>query len=185
MEAFILQGKARGVFENRAVILTPGETAMYRLAKEMPDGTIIGARGPHGVFAPESALNTWFRTAYEERFGTAPTYPSYKMMQAILGLKSAMEKAAGGKDGIPDKDATIAAFENLTFSTPSGEVRMTLGKGHQAVQPVAYGTYQFDKASGKPQLVDVVTYAADCVNPPDGVSSMEWIKGGFKGAKCE
>jgi branched-chain amino acid transport system substrate-binding protein len=185
MEAFTLQGKARGLFEGRSVILTTGETAMFRLAKEMPEGTIIGGRGPHGVLAPDNELNKWFRTAYVDRFGTPPTYPSYKMVQALLGLKSAMEKAGGGKDGIPETEATIAAFENLTFNTPSGEVRMAIGKGHQAIQPIAYGTYKYNAESGQPQLVDVETYAAECVNPPEGVTSGEWIKGGFEGAKCE
>ena len=33
-------------------------------------------------------------------------------------------------------------------------------------------------------MVDVVRYPAECVNPPEGVKSEEWIKGGFKGAKC-
>jgi branched-chain amino acid transport system substrate-binding protein len=184
MEAFILQAKARGIFDEATVILTPGETAMYRMAKEIPDGTILGGRGPHGVFAPDSELNKWFRAAYTERYGTPPIYPSYKMIQAFLGLKIAMEKAAAGKEGVPDKDATVAAFENLTFTTPSGEVRMALGKGHQAVQPIAYGTYKYDKESGQPKIVDIVTYASDCVNPPDGIKSADWIKGGFQGAKC-
>ena len=185
MEAFILQAKARGVFDESTVILIPGETAMYRMAKEMPDGTILGARGPHGVFAPDSELNRWFRDAYTKRAGSPPIYASYKMIQAILGLKAAMEKAAGGKEGIPDKDATVAALENLTFTAPSGEVQMKLGKGHQAVQPTSYGTFKYDKTTGTPKLEDVVTYAADCVNPPDGVKSADWIKGGFQGAKCD
>ncbi len=62
---------------------------------------------------------------------------------------------------------------------------MKLGKGHQALQPVSYGTFKFDKETGKPQIVDVVTYAAECVNPPEGEKGVEWIKGGFKGAKCD
>jgi len=185
MEAFVLQGKARGVFEGRAVVLTAGETAMFRLANQIPNGTLIGARGPHGVLAPDNELNRWFRKAYSDRYGTPPTYPSYKMVQAILGLKAAMEKAANGKAEAPATEAVIAAFEGLSFETPSGTVDMKIGKGHQAIQPIAYGTFKFDPASGQPQLVDVVRYAAECVNPPEGVKSEEWIKGGFKGAKCD
>ena len=26
---------------------------------------------------------------------------------------------------------------------------------------------------------------AECIMPPDGVSSVEWIKGGMKGAQCD
>jgi branched-chain amino acid transport system substrate-binding protein len=184
MEAFILQGRARGVFENRSVILTAGETAMYRLATQIPNGVIIGGRGPHGPYAPDNELNRWFRKAYFERYGTPPTYPSYKMAQAILGLKAAVEKAAAGKPERPSDDAVIAAFEGLTYDSPSGEVAMRLGKGHQAIQATAYGVFKHDSAAGQPQVTDVKFYAAECVNPPDGVKSEEWIKGGFKGAKC-
>ena len=103
---------------------------------------------------------------------------------AILGLKSAVEKAAAGKPEKPSDDSVIAAFENLTFESPSGPVAMKLGKGHQAIQATAYGTFKFDPASGQPVLTDVVVYPAECVNPPEGAKSEEWIKGGFKGAKC-
>ena len=184
MEAFTLQGKARGVFEGRTVVFTAGEPAMFRMATQIPNGTVIGARGPHGVFAPDNALNNWFRAAYSERYGTPPVYPSYKMVQAILGLKAAMEKAAAGKPEKPAAEAAIAAFERLSYETPSGRVDMRLGKGHQAIQDMAYGAFKFDAARGEPQLVDVVRYPAECVNPPDGIKSEEWIKGGFKGAKC-
>lgn len=184
MEALVLQGKARGIFEGRDVVLTCGETAMFRLASQIPNGAVLGGRGPHGVFAPDNALNRWFREAYTERYGTPPTYPSYKMVQAILGLKAATEKAAGGKPGQPSEEAVIAAFEGLSFETPSGTVDMKLGKGHQAVQSTAYGRFKLDPATGQPTMTDVTTYAAECVNPPDGVKSEDWIKGGFKGAKC-
>jgi branched-chain amino acid transport system substrate-binding protein len=184
MEAFTLQGKARGVFDGRTVVMTAGEPAMFRMAPQIPDGTVIGARGPHGVFAPDNALNRWFRAAYSERYGTPPVYPSYKLVQAILGLKTAMEKAASGKPEKPATEAVISAFEGLSYETPSGRVDMNLGKGHQATQDMAYGTFRFDTAKGEPQLIDVVRYPAGCVNPPEGAKSEEWIKGGFKGAKC-
>jgi branched-chain amino acid transport system substrate-binding protein len=184
LEAFILQGKARGVFEGRTVVLTAGETAMFRLATQIPNGTVIGARGPHGVFAPDNALNKWFHAAYSERYGTPPVYPSYKMVQAILGLKAAMEKAAAGKPDKPATDAVVVAFEGLSYEAPSGRVDMKLGKGHQAIQGMAYATFKFDAAKGEPQLIDVVSYPAECVNPPEGIKSEDWIKGGLKGAKC-
>jgi branched-chain amino acid transport system substrate-binding protein len=184
MEAFTLQGKARGVFDDRTVVLTAGEPAMFRMATQIPNGTVIGARGPHGVFAPDNASNKWLRAAYSERYGTPPVYPSYKMVLAILGLKAAMEKAGAGNPGKPTTDSVIAAFEGLSYETPSGRVDMKLGKGHQAIQDMAYGTFKFDPARGEPQLADVVRYPAECVNPPEGVKSEDWIKSGFKGAKC-
>jgi branched-chain amino acid transport system substrate-binding protein len=180
MEAFIIQGSARGIFERSKVVLTTGETAMHRLGAQMPDGTVIGARGPHGDLAPESELNSWFRDAYFDRFGTLPTYPSYKMAQALLGVKAAADKA-----GSAEQDAVIDALRGLEWEGPSGQVSMALANGHQAIQDTAYGTYKYDKDAGKSVLVDVVRFNAECVNPPAGVTSLEWIQSGFAGAKCE
>lgn len=180
MEAFIIQGSARGIFERSKVVLTTGETAMHRLGAQMPDGTVIGARGPHGDLAPESELNDWFRQAYFDRFGTLPTYPSYKMAQALLGVKAAADKA-----GSVDQDAVIGALRGLSWEGPSGTVTMALANGHQAIQDTAYGTYQYDSDAGKAVLVDVVRFDAECVNPPAGVTSIDWIQSGFEGAQCE
>ncbi len=179
MEAFILQGSARGIFDRSKVVLTTGETAMHRLGAQMPDGTIIGARGPHGDLAPDSELNDWFRKAYFDRFGTLPTYPSYKMAQALLGVKAAADKA-----GSADQEAVIGALKGLEWEGPSGMVSMALSNGHQAIQDTAYGTYKYDKDSGKAMLVDIKRFNATCVNPPAGVTSIEWIEGGFQGANC-
>jgi branched-chain amino acid transport system substrate-binding protein len=183
LEAFILQGGARGLFDQSRVILTAGETAMFRLGAQIPDGTIIGGRGPHGLFAPESGLDDWFRQAYFDRFATPPTYPSYKMTMAILGVKSAFEAAQAG-EGVPDIEDVIDAFRHLEFDSPSGLVRMAIGGGHQAIMETAYGLYRFDRETGQPTFTDVVRYPAECVNPPEGTSSLEWIQAGFPGAQC-
>ena len=184
MEAFVLQARSRGLFENRRVVLTAGETGMYRLGAQMPDGVVIGGRGPHGIFARSSALNDWFRKAYAERYQAPPTYPAYKMVQAILGVKAAYEKASGSTAKLPTDEQVIKAFEGLEYDTPSGKVGMKLGKGHQAIQETAYGLFKFDKATGQATISDIRYYAAECVNPPEGAKSEEWIKSGFKGAKC-
>jgi branched-chain amino acid transport system substrate-binding protein len=182
LEAFVLQGGPRGLFKKSTFVLTAGESAMYRLANQLEDGTILGGRGPHGVFAPNNELNRWFRKAYQDRYALPPTYPSYKMVQAILGVKAAYEKAmaaAGGKT--PTQDQIIAALEYLTFEGPSGKVEMTLGKGHQAVQETAYGMVKHVK--GQLTITNIKRYPAAKVNPPDGVKSEDWIKSGFKKTK--
>ena len=182
MEGLVLQGGARGLFEKQTPILTTGETAMFRMADQIPDGTVIGGRGPFGVFAPDSVLKKWFHDAYVKKYNTPPTYPSYKMAQAILGLKAAADKAAAQKKGVPTDDEVIAAFEGLEFDAPAGKVKMALGKGHQAVQEMVYARYK--KVGGKPTVEKVVRYPAECVNPPDGMSAEKWIESGFPNAKC-
>jgi branched-chain amino acid transport system substrate-binding protein len=178
LEAFVLQAAPRGLFRKSTVLLTAGETAIYRLASQMPDGTVIGARGPNGVFSPDTELNRWFKTAYRERFALYPNYPAYHMVQAILGVKSAYEKALGAAGGVPTQDQVISAFEGLVFESPAGKVQMSLGKGHQAIQGTAYGMIK--TVRGQMTLTSVRHYAPDRVNPPEGIKSSDWIASGFK-----
>ncbi len=182
LESFIFQSLARGLPQRVPMVLTSAETAMFRLGAKMPEGAVIGARGPNGVLAPDSEMNRWLQSNFTDRYGTPPIYSAYHMVQALIGLKTAYDKAAKG--GKPATDDVIKAFENLTFEAAAGPVAMTLGNGHQAVSDTAYGTFKFDKESGKPTLIDVVRYPADCVNPPAGMTSGDWLKGGMAGAKC-
>ncbi len=183
MEALVLQGAARGLFDKRAVVLTCGETGMFRLAEQMPEGAIIGGRGPYGVFAPNNPLNEWFRKEYQAAYNTPPTYPAYKIVQAILGLKNAAEKAGSESGKLPSTDSIIAKFQGSSFEAPSGMVVMGLGKGHQAVHGIAYGTFKLN-ADKSPTIINVRNYPAECVTPPEGTPSTEWIKAGMPGAKC-
>ena len=180
LDALILQGAPRGLFKKSTVVLTAGETAVQKLGDQIPDGTIIGARGPFDMFAPDTELNRWFRKVYTDRYNVPPSYPSYKMAQAIFGLKAAYEKAQAGGKAAPSQEQIIVGFEHLMFEAPGGKVTMGLGKGHQAVQGTAYGTVKH--VGDKFTLTNVTTYTADRVTPPDGVKSEEWIKG-LKAAK--
>ena len=185
LESFIFQLQARGLDRRMPIIYTAGEASMWRLRDKLPDGSIIGARGPHGPFAPDNELNKWFRDIYIDRYGTPPTYPSYQMALSILGLKVAWEKAQKAKgSGKPTADEVSAAFENIEYDSPSGRVKMALGNGHQGIQDTAYGTYRFNKETKTPEIIDIVRFPAECVNPPADSSSEEWLKAGMKGAKC-
>ncbi len=149
LDAFILQASPRGLFKKSTALLTAGETAMYKLAGQIPDGTIVGARGPHGVFAPDNELNRWFRATYQERYSLPPVYPAYHMSH----------------------------FESSSFETPSGTIRMALGKGHQAVEETVYGVAK--NSGGKLTFTQVKRFLADKVNPPEGAKSADWIKTTF------
>ena len=178
LEGLVLLGAPRGLFEKHKVVLSAGEPAINRLGTRIPDGTILGARGPFGPFAPDIDLARWLKTTYQERYHIPPNYASFKMMQAILGVKAAYEKARGSGNEAPDQDKIIAALENLTFEGPGGAVKMALGKGHQATMDAAVGTTRVE--GGQLKIVDIARYSADKVNPPDGVKSEAWIKSGLK-----
>jgi branched-chain amino acid transport system substrate-binding protein len=179
LEAYITQAAPRQLLAKMPNIMITGETVIDRVGKELPDGTILGARGPNGPFAPPTSLNKWFSKAYKDKYGFAPVYASYHMATAFFGVKAAYEKAqAANKGKDPSIDDIIKAFEYLKFESPAGTVDMSLGKGHQAVQHVPYGTVK--KVDGKVTLTNIKYYPPEQISPPEGIKSIDWIRSGFK-----
>jgi len=179
LEAYILQAGPRGLLAKMPNVMITGETVIERVGKDLPDGTILGARGPNGAFAPSNALSRWFNKAYRDKYGFSPVYASYHMATAFLGVKAAYEKAqSASKVKEPNIDQLIAALEYLKFESPAGTVDMALGKGHQAVQQVPYGTVR--NVDGKVTLTNVKYYPPELISPPDGMKSVDWIRSGFK-----
>jgi branched-chain amino acid transport system substrate-binding protein len=110
------------------------------LGEKMPNGVILGARGAYGLMSPKSALNDWWWDLYSKAYNVYPVQAPYRMVQALLGLKLAAEKAMtanGGKKPTPEQLA--AALKDLEWDSPAGRIRMALGNGHQAVQDTAIG----------------------------------------------
>ena len=179
LEALILQAGPRGLMKKSMTVLTTGETVMHKLAAQIPDGTVLGARGPFGPYAPNNQYNSWFSKGFEARFKAPPNYASYQMAQAILGMKHAWEKAQAANGGKrPSAEQVAAALKGTTFESPGGTVRMAIGKGHQAIMETAYGMTQ--RKGGKITITNVRRYPAEKVNPPEGIKSSDWIKNGFK-----
>jgi len=96
-------------------------------------------------------------------------------MGANKGVKDEMEKAYNVG---PSEDEVIAAFEGLSFESPSGRMVLGLGKGHQALSGTAYGMTKI--VDGKVTVINVRNYPVDRVQPPEGMSSADWIKSGMK-----
>tara|TARA_X000000950_G_scaffold281226_1_gene377427 strand:+ start:101 stop:1393 length:1293 start_codon:yes stop_codon:yes gene_type:complete len=182
LEAFIFQGNARGLFKQKIGVFTVGGTAAYRLGKKLPDGLVLGARGPYGILVRDrdSALNQWFVSTYKNLYGTYPSGPAYQYGQAILAAKIAYDKA--GSDA--SDEALGDALRGITFESFSTTVEMSLGGGHQAVTENGYGITKYDGENGENVVTDVKFYPGSCIMPPEGVNSVDWIKGGMKGAKC-
>lgn len=183
LESFLFQSIARGLPQQIPFVLTTGETAMFRLADQMPEGTILGARGPHGVLAQDSEINDWFQSQFAERYGEPPIYSAYHMAQALLGLKAAYDKAAEEAGGFPSQEQVIQAFEGLEFQAVGSKIQMSLGNGHQGVSETAYGVFKLD--DGEPTIAEVIRYPAACVNPPEDQDSVAWLEAGMPGAECE
>jgi branched-chain amino acid transport system substrate-binding protein len=189
LEALVLQGSARGLFKDKTFLFTVGDSGVYRLADKFPKGSLIGARGPYGIYATpwleKSALNLWFQKAYRERFKEPPTQSAYQYAQGVLAAKYAFDEGKKTNNGqFPTTNQVIAALTHAEFPTFSGKVSMKIGKGHQAITDDLWGGLAWDDKAKEPTVKDVIRFKAECVNPPDDVDSVEWIKGGMKGAKC-
>ena len=188
LQAFVLQAVPRGLFKRSQVALAAGDHVIPQLNEKMPDGVIIGARGVNGLAARPRGdeLTTVLWDEYEKRHGVFPVQAPFRMWQALLGLKVAVEKAMdanGGKK--PTDEELAAAMKGLEWTAPSGDIKMALAGGHQAIQPNAIGRTQWNKDKGQMDLIDLVYYDAECVNPPDGTKAIDWIKAGFPGATCD
>src|SRR5688572_13847925 len=74
LEALILQAGPRGLMKQSLTILTTGETAMHKLGKQIPDGTVLGARGPFGPYAPSNQYHTRFHGGSVGKYKEQPHY---------------------------------------------------------------------------------------------------------------
>ena len=186
LQAFILQATPRGLPKRSQLVLSAADHVLPPLGDKMPDGTIIGARGAYGLMSQKSPVNDWFFKGYQNVNGVYPVQAAYRIAQSILGLKTAVEKAMvknGGKK--PSTDELIAAMTGLEWQSPGGLIQMKLADGHQAIQPIAFSRTKYNPDLRRVDLVDIQYFAAECVNPPAGVKSIDWIKGGMAGAKCD
>ena len=185
LQAFILQAGARGVFQKQTPVFSAADHVLPGLGEKMPNGAILGARGAYGLMSPKSALNDWWFDMYQKAYGVYPVQAPYRMVQAMLGLKQAAEKAMaanGGKKPTPEQLA--AALKGSSWESPAGTIRMALGDGHQAIQETAIGRTRWDAGKKMVLLEDIQRFPAECVNPPATMKSEDWLKAGFPGAKC-
>ena len=187
LQAFVLQAAPRGLMKDRVVVLSASDHVLPPLGNKMPDGVIIGARGSNGQFAEKSPINDWYVTALAAAHpGLIPVQPHYRAAQGLLGLKTAVEKAMAANGGKkPTSEEMAAAMVGIEWDAPPGHIKLALGEGHQAIQSNAAGRSKWDPDAKMVRLIDIERFAAECVNPPSGIKSVDWIAQGFPGAKCE
>ncbi len=185
LQAMILQSAPRGLFKKSQVVLTAADHVLVPLGEKMPEGVVLGARGAYGMLAPKSALNDWWWNLYQSQWSVYPVQAPYRMAQALMGLKRAVEKAMAANGGKkPSTEQIAAALKGSEWDAPGGRVKMALGNGQQAIQPTAIGRTKWDASKKLVVLEDIQRFAAECVNPPANMKSEDWMKAGFPGAKC-
>lgn len=175
VDLFRLVEVARTTVPDARLLLVSGESGLHRLAGIIPDGTIIGGRGSHGLLAHDTELNRWFSSHYRDRYEIAPIYPSYGIANALLGLKAAWDRAGAGAKTID----VASVLAGSTFEGVGSTISMTRANGRQAVAEAVYGTVRRRAGSKEIELTNVVRFAPNKVTPPDGMSGLEWIERRF------
>jgi branched-chain amino acid transport system substrate-binding protein len=186
LQAFVLQGGARELFKGTTLVLSAGDHVLPGLLDKMPDGTILGARGAYGILSAKSPLNDWFQAEFQKMHGVPPVQAGYRVAQSFMGVKLAVERAMaknGGKK--PSSEEMAEALRGSSWNSPAGTIRMALGGGQQAIQDTAIGRTKYDAAAKRVIATDIMTFKAECVNPPANAKSLDWIKAGMPGAKCD
>jgi len=185
LQSFMLQAGPRGLMRRTQLVLSAGDHVLPGLGDKMPDGVILGARGAYGLMSPDTPLNRWWFSLYEKKYNVYPVQAPYRMAQALLGLKLAAEKAMAANGGKkPSPEQLAAALKGSEWESPPGLIKMSIGGGNQAVQPTAIARTKYNAQTKRVDLVDIVRFPAECVNPPADMKAEDWIKSGFKGAKC-
>jgi len=188
IEAFMLQGLSRDLFRQKKLLSVVGGSAVDSLGEKFPDGIIMGTRGKYGLLVRgdmSNPLNSWFVTEYKKRYNAYPLGSSYQYAKALLFYKIGIDAAATASGGNPTQDQVMNALKGLTFQSFDGEVSMALGEGRQAIHPVGYGLTRWDAKKGEPGIEKVKYYGAECINPPVGTLSEDWLNQGMPGAKCD
>ena len=182
----MLQAAPRGLMKDRFVVLSASDHVLPPLGNKMPDGVIVGARGSNGQFAEKSRSTIGMSRPWRPPIRNYSVQPHYRAAQGLLGLKTAVEKAMAANGGKkPTTEELVAAMVGIEWDAPPGHIKLALGDGHQAIQSNAAGRSKWDPDAKMVRLVDIERFAAECVNPPPGIKSADWIAQGFPGAKCE
>jgi branched-chain amino acid transport system substrate-binding protein len=182
LDSFIKQAAPRGLFRQSLVVAIVGERSLLAVGKDVPEGVIIGGRGgyipyilPNPQAAPEARR---FYDDYEARFGEIPIADSFNMVQVILAMKAAYDKATEVHGRWPTREEVIKALEFLEFDSLGIRVSMALGNGHQAIHPQVFGITgpRRHPKWGFPLVEKVKIFPAEKVNPPRGVKHLDWIR---------
>ena len=130
------------------IVGTTVEASMWRLRDKIPDGTIVGARGPNGPFAPDTAAQYLVPQGlhgplrHPADLSVLPDGARRARPEGSPGRRRRRRRAARGRR--PKRSSRLSKASNTT--RPNGHVKLAIGNGHQGVQETAYGTYKLQQA---------------------------------------
>jgi branched-chain amino acid transport system substrate-binding protein len=173
---FNRQAQDRNVFEQAEAGYVTGTNAMTAMGNDMPEGTYVTGRGPGmpGIL-PYNPLHTQFVEEYASRFGNPPFgYTAFETWQGLKLYVTGVERAYESLGRYPSDEELIPVLEHTSVDSPQGKVSLANADGHQAVEPSVYA--QVAHTDGEyPTFSNQSWFPVDQVNPPENLTTREWI----------
>jgi len=142
LSKFVREGTARGLFKDRQVVslLTGEPDYLVPLGKETPNGWIVTGYPWESIDTPEHKA---YVKAYQAKYNENPKMGTLVGYNMALGIKAVLDKA-----GSTDRDALLAAFKDLTYTSPSGPITFR-ASDHQSTMGAWVGTTKMEDGKGK------------------------------------
>lgn len=179
LDTLVRQAGQRGLLQQTTFVLGIGESSIIRLGKDLPEGTIVGARGDHWFLNPELKGDPAFKAfneAYKAKTGNWPIYSVYHMQQAFSALQGAYEKAIKANGGKwPNREQVIDAAEDLPFKGWGREIVMRRGD-HQGVEAQLVGVTKSAPGYDFKILDNMMIFDGAKITTPAGMKSVDWLK---------
>jgi branched-chain amino acid transport system substrate-binding protein len=179
LDTLVRQAGQRGLLQQTTFVLAIGESSLQRLGKDLPDGTIVGARGDHWFLNPEmkdDAAFKAFNEAFKAKTGAWPIYSAYHMQQAFSALQGAYEKAIKANGGKwPSREQVIDAAEDMPFKGWGRELVMRK-EDHQGVEAQLVGIAKSAPGYDFKVLDNMMIFDGAKITTPAGMKSVDWLK---------
>ena len=178
LDTFVRQANQRGLMKQSLFVLPLAESSLERLANDLPEGVIVGARGDNYFLNPEYKDKPDFKAfveAFRKKTGAYPIYPVFHMAQTLFALRSTYEKAIKANGGQwPTHEQVADATKGVTSEAYSRPI--TIREDGQGMADQLLGITKRDPKYNFAIIDDIAIYPADKVSAPVAKISVDWLK---------
>ncbi|MGL5734231.1 MAG: ABC transporter substrate-binding protein [Beijerinckiaceae bacterium] len=179
LDTLVRQAGQRGLLQQSSFVLAIGESSIQRLGKDLPEGTIIGARGDHWFLHPEMKNDAAFKAfndAFKAKTGSWPIYSVYHMQQAFSALQGAYDKAIKANSGKwPTREQVIDAAAGLEFKGWGRAVTLR-PEDNQGLEAQLVGVTKSAPGYDFKVLDNMMLFDPKPITTPPGMKSVDWLK---------
>jgi branched-chain amino acid transport system substrate-binding protein len=178
LDTFVRQANQRGLMTQSLFVLPLAESSLERLAQDLPEGVIVGARGNNYFLNPEYKDKADFKEfveGFRKKTGAYPIYPVWHMAQSLFALRNAYEKATKANGGQwPSREQVADATKGVTSEAYSRPI--TVREDGQGLADQLLGVTKRDPKYKFAIIDDIAVYPANKIMPPVGTTSLDWLK---------